>query len=140
MRVPLWLRLFHNKDQEPFLCYIRKQFSTFVAELSYSLASPLSRSTSITCVALSARSARNVTRSSALRAANQLMVRRVRNQRKVRMTMISFTVPICRASFLALALRCLSSYITTNFNIHLAPRTRSEQASVEKRIPLSILP
>ncbi len=123
-----------------FAIFVSSSPSLLPNQPSYSSASPLSRYISITCGASCARSARSVSRSSALRAANQLMVRGFRNQRKVRMTMISSIVPICRASFLALVLRCSSSYITTNFKTHLPLRTRSEPASVGKQIRPSILP
>ncbi len=139
MSVSLFLRLFYRKDQESFLCYIRKQLFILIADSSHSSASPLSRYISTTCGTSFNKSARSVSRSSALRVASQSIARGLRNHQKVRMIMNSSIVPICRASSLALVSRCLNSYIMTNFKIHLDMRTRSEQASVGKRTPSSIL-
>jgi hypothetical protein len=134
MSLPFRMRVCHSQDQEPFFRYIREYSANVVAVLPPKPpTSPLSRYIPITCEESSARSARNVPRCSALRVASQLMIRRPQNRRKPRMTVIFSIAPICKASFSASVLLCLSSYITTNSKIHLAQRTRSERANAERR-------
>ena len=117
-----------------FFAIFVSNFSIVATELHFPATRPPSMCISSTCGESSAKSARDVPRCSVLHAASQLMSRKSWNQRKPRMTVISSIAPICKALSLELVLRCLSSYITTNFRTHFALRTRPERASVGRQI------
>ena len=108
-------------------------------KLHFSATRPLSTRISSTSGGSFVKPARNVPKYSVLHAASQSMGRKFWNQRKPRMTVTSSIAPICKASSSGLVLRCLSSYIMTNFRTHYALRTRSERASVGRQIQRSVL-